>query len=122
VGSFSYAPGQFTKHNGQQLRGGIVQRHFSELELNTQDDALSAADNAAGECRVLSPAVSGDDNSDITSTGSSAGADGGVTVAGRRRDIRPSCCQSRSHLKIRLLPTLLSRAIWATLAPGRDAN
>src|SRR5699024_1815614 len=43
-------------------------------------------------------------------------------VTGRRRDIRPSFCQSLSHLKITLSLTPFSRAIWATQAPGCDAS
>lgn len=45
-----------------------------------------------------------------------------MVVTGIRRDIRPSFCQSLSHLKITLSLTPFSRAIWATQAPGCDAS
>ncbi len=43
-------------------------------------------------------------------------------VTGRRRDIRPSFCQSLSHLNRRLSLISCSRAIRATEAPGCEAS
>src|SRR5699024_1914144 len=61
-------------------------------------------------------------SSGVISTGNNSTPVSEEVVTGRRRDIRPSFCQSLSHLKITLSLTPFSRAIWATQAPGCDAS
>ncbi len=51
-----------------------------------------------------------------------SGTVGPTIVGGILREIRPSLCQKRSHLKIRLLSMPCSRASCATLAFGLEAS
>ncbi|HFP3328087.1 TPA: hypothetical protein ACHF9Y_005210, partial [Escherichia coli] len=57
-------------------------------------------------------------SSGVISTGNNSTPVSEEVVTGRRRETRPSFCQSLSHLKITLSLTPFSRAICATQAPG----
>ncbi|HAH1134035.1 TPA: hypothetical protein GF945_25685 [Escherichia coli] len=61
-------------------------------------------------------------SSDVISTGNNSTPVSEEVVTGRRRETRPSFCQSLSHLKITLSLTPFSRAICATQAPSCDAG
>ncbi|ATZ30003.1 hypothetical protein CV83915_1p0131 (plasmid) [Escherichia coli] len=61
-------------------------------------------------------------SSGVISTGNNSTPAPEEVVTGRRCDIRPSFCQSLSHLNRRLSLISCSRAIRATEAPGCQAS
>ena len=78
-------------------RGGTPRSRKTHSALRTDPGLYSSPADGVG--------------SGINSTGSIVGDDKDSTVAGRRRDIRRSFCQRRSHLKLTLSMTPFLRAI-----------
>ena len=94
----SSPPGKFTDQHREQLWRWIFQRHVTVTEFHLAgtgtDSGLVEVDKDGAMAATGSFCSSG-----VISTGNNSTPVSEEVVTGRRRETRPSFCQSLSHLK-----------------------